>query len=128
MHSIKWVKKEDVLKEMTWNLHQDLWNCFISEKPFTSLGKLVNSGEFSGLTSQEAQEKLTEFAEKNNFGGKKINYKLRDWLFSRQRYWGEPIPLIHLEHSDLKKLPHIYDLSEATDKNKAYIFKRNPVY
>ncbi len=123
MHSIKWVKKEDVFNEMTWNLHQDLWNCFISEKPFTTLGKLVNSGEFSGLSSQEAQEKLTEFAEKNGFGGKKINYKLRDWLFSRQRYWGEPIPLIHLDTADVRKLPRIESLDEKMEENMAYVLK-----
>lgn len=58
---------------------------------------LVNSWDFSWLNSKEAREKLTEFAEQKWFGTKKINYKLRDWLFSRQRYWGEPIPLVHCE-------------------------------
>ncbi|MDQ7023322.1 MAG: class I tRNA ligase family protein [Candidatus Gracilibacteria bacterium] len=76
----------------------------ISERAFTKLGILVNSERFDGLKSKEAQIKLTEFAEKNNFGSKKINYKLRDWLFSRQRYWGDPIPLIHLENEMVEKL------------------------
>lgn len=74
--------------------------------------------------SVEAREIFTKIAEENNFGKKKINYKLRDWLFSRQRYWGEPIPVIHLDHADLKQLPHISDISEATDVNLAYILKR----
>lgn len=97
------------------------------QKPITKLGFLINSWDFTWLSSKKAQTKLIEFAEKNWFWNKKINYKLRDWLFSRQRYWWEPIPLIHLELTDLKKLPHITSLEEATDKNMAYILKRNPL-
>lgn len=88
---------------------------------------LVNSWEYTWLKSKEAQTKLTEFAEKNWFWNKKINYKLRDWLFSRQRYWWEPIPLIHLELTDLKKLTHITSLEEAANKDMAYILKRMPL-
>lgn len=97
-----------------------------AEMPFTQDGILVNSQKFSWLSSQEAREKLTAYAEEKWFWTKKVNYKLRDWLFSRQRYWGEPIPLIHLEIEDLKKLPHIDEISKATDMNVAYILKRNP--
>ncbi len=63
-------------------------------------------------------------AETEGFGHKKINYKLRDWLFSRQRYWGEPIPLIHISNEDFDSLPRILDISEATDPNLAYIFDK----
>ena len=62
---------------------------------FTEYGVMVNSGQFNGLLGVEAIEKTTEFAEKNSFGRKKVNYKLHDWLISRQRYWGAPIPIIH---------------------------------
>lgn len=65
-------------------------------------------------------------AEKGGFGHKKINYKLRDWLFSRQRYWGEPIPLIHLDSEVVGNLPRIYSLEEATDPNLAYVLKSEP--
>jgi len=85
----------------------------ISEKAFTNLWILVNSWEFTWLTSKEAQEKMIKYAEDMWFWKKKINYKLRDWLFSRQRYWGEPIPLIHLENKDVKKLEKI-----KTQKNE----------
>ncbi len=70
---------------------------WLIEKSFTEYWILVNSKEFSWLTSEEAKIKLTEYAEKNWFWEKKVNYKLRDWLFSRQRYWWEPIPLVHCD-------------------------------
>lgn len=71
----------------------------------TEDGILVNSWEFDGLTSLEARKVLTEKAEKEWFGKKVTNYKLRDWIFSRQRYWGEPIPLIHIRDEDKESLP-----------------------
>lgn len=67
------------------------------EKAFTEYGFLVNSQEFSGLTSEEAIKKITEKLEKLGLGKKAVTYKLRDWIFSRQRYWGEPIPMVYCE-------------------------------
>ena len=66
---------------------------------------LINSWEYNGMSTKDALEKFAEIAEKENFWTKKVNYKLRDWLFSRQRYWGEPIPLIHIQDEDIEKLP-----------------------
>ena len=63
-------------------------------KAFTDRGILFDSGEFSSLDSIDAQRKIIEFFEKNGIGKKTINYKLKDWLVSRQRYWGTPIPLV----------------------------------
>jgi len=67
----------------------------ILQDAFVGYGVLVNSGEFNGLSSSEAINKIAEFLEKNGQGKKTIQYKLRDWVFSRQHYWGEPIPIIH---------------------------------
>ncbi|MFB0964497.1 MAG: leucine--tRNA ligase [Patescibacteria group bacterium] len=80
----------------------------------------------TGASSAEARKALATKAESEGFGKTKVNYKLRDWLFSRQRYWGEPIPLVHLDIENVKKLPHIADISQATDANLAYILKREP--
>jgi leucyl-tRNA synthetase len=60
-------------------------------------GYSVNSGEFSGMETEEAKRRIIEKIEREGIGKKAINYKLRDWVFSRQRYWGEPIPLVHCE-------------------------------
>jgi leucyl-tRNA synthetase len=65
------------------------------ENAYTETGIMINSGQFNGLKSNEGIEKISDFIEKNNLGKRKINYRLRDWLISRQRYWGTPIPIIH---------------------------------
>jgi len=64
---------------------------------FTEDGKLIDSESYSGLTSVEAREKMTAWLEEKKLGKKKVNFKMRDWIFSRQRYWGEPIPIVHCE-------------------------------
>jgi leucyl-tRNA synthetase len=67
------------------------------EEAFTEDGMLVNSGDFSGLSSAEAREKMMAWIEEKGLGRKSVKYKMRDWTFSRQRYWGEPIPVVHCE-------------------------------
>ena len=71
----------------------------VTEQVYTDVaeGKLVNSGFLDGLSVAEAKKKITEFLEEKGIGHAKTNYKLRDWVFSRQRYWGEPIPIIHCD-------------------------------
>lgn len=70
-----------------------------SQNVYTGDGKMINSGILNGLTNkQESIEKMLEFLESNKLGHKKTNYRLQDWIFSRQRFWGEPIPLVNCEH------------------------------
>lgn len=72
---------------------------------FTDYGVLVNSGEFTGMTSEEALSAMASWLEEQGLGEKTVNYKLRDWVFSRQRYWGEPIPLIHCPSCGVVPVP-----------------------
>jgi len=65
---------------------------------FTGDGKAINSGRFDGLSTSEFKEQITNWLEEQGLGRKAVNYKLRDWLFSRQRYWGEPFPILHTEN------------------------------
>ncbi len=79
----------------------------VQEEAFTDTehGKAVNSDFINGLGYKDAFEKVVAWLEEKNLGKRMINYKLRDWLFSRQRYWGEPFPVIHLENGTHKLLP-----------------------
>ncbi|MCI2153671.1 MAG: leucine--tRNA ligase [Solobacterium sp.] len=74
----------------------------IEEEAFTGDGKHINSEWLNGLGKEEAIAKMIDWLEENKVGQRKIQYKLRDWLFSRQRYWGEPIPIIHMEDGTLR--------------------------
>ncbi len=80
-------------------------NLATMEDAYTEYGIMVNSGEFNELVGEDAIMKVTQFAEQKGIGRKKINYKLRDWLISRQRYWGAPIPIIHCPQCGLVAVP-----------------------
>ncbi|HAT4116210.1 leucine--tRNA ligase [Clostridium perfringens] len=90
--------------------------------PFCEHGILVNSGEFDGLTTDEAKEKIVEKLSSMGLGEKKVNFRLRDWLVSRQRYWGAPIPVIYCEECGIVPVPESqlpvelpYDVEFAPD-------------
>ncbi len=77
----------------------------VQEEAYEGEGKLINSDFLNGLDSEKAKLKMTEWLEKNNKGKEKIQYRLRDWLFSRQRYWGEPFPIVHLDDGKMISVP-----------------------
>ena len=98
---------------------------------YVDYGKLVNSGQFDGLSSGQAIEKMTDWLIKKKLGQKTIQYKLRDWIFSRQHYWGEPIPIIHcqkcgavpVDEKDLPvELPYV-EKYEPTDTGESPLAK-----
>jgi len=87
-------------------------------------GTIINSGRFTGMKSEEAKQRIIEWLERKNSGRKKVNYKLRDWIFSRQRYWGEPIPMVYCDKCGWQpvaekelpvKLPEIKDYKPTED-------------
>lgn len=77
----------------------------VEKEAYTGDGKHINSGILNGLNKEEAIEKAIEWLEENEKGERKVTYRLRDWLFSRQRYWGEPIPIIHWEDGTMEPVP-----------------------
>ncbi|SCC04935.1 leucine--tRNA ligase [Weissella bombi] len=77
----------------------------IEKEAYTGNGEHINSGFLDGLDKEEAIAKMIDWLEENHAGHKKVNYRLRDWIFSRQRYWGEPIPVIHWEDGEQTLVP-----------------------
>lgn len=77
----------------------------VAKEAYAGDGEHVNSGLLNGLHNEEAMATMIEWLEKEGKGKGKVTYRLRDWLFSRQRYWGEPIPILHLEDGTMKTVP-----------------------
>lgn len=97
------------------------------EDAYTEYGVMVNSGQFDGLAGNEAIDRVNKFAEEKGIGRKKVNYKLRDWLISRQRYWGAPIPIIHCSKCGQLPVPE-EDLPVLLPEIENYIPKgRSPL-
>ncbi len=96
------------------------------EKAYLGEGKLINSNDFSGLYSNEAKSKIIKFLEKNDLGKPEINYRLRDWGISRQRYWGCPIPVYYLEDGTMYPIPES-DLPVTLPKDIDFNVDGNPL-
>ena len=98
-HELMWINESDVNCETMCHAEMDVWLKRIKgeEQACTEDGVLINSKDFTGLESEVAREKMAAWLIKNKIGNKKINYKMRDWVFARQRYWGEPFPLVYCE-------------------------------
>ena len=91
----------------------------VNSAAYTEIGKNINSDFLNGLSTSDAKEKMITWLEEHNSGKKQINYKLRDWVFSRQRYWGEPIPIVHCEKCGAVPVPE-KDLPVELPKVKNY--------
>ncbi|MFC1501505.1 leucine--tRNA ligase [Elusimicrobiota bacterium] len=80
-------------------------NTDLDKAAYEGEGVMINSGEFNGIPSKDAVEKVTEWVDKKGLGNKSVNFRLKDWLVSRQRYWGTPIPMIHCESCGTVPIP-----------------------
>jgi len=99
---------------------------FAMEKAFVDEGILIESGEFNGLENTDAIEKISKWLEKKKIGKRTVNYKLRDWLISRQRYWGTPIPIIYCEKCGMVPVPE-KDLPVKLPVKAPFTGKGNPL-
>ena len=95
--TVEWVGKDDIEKEVKDELHLKTFTYCLEEGAMEGDGTHINSDILNGLNKEEAINKIITWLEENNLGKKKVNYRLQDWIFSRQRFWGEPIPLIYCE-------------------------------
>jgi len=95
LHTLVWVDEAEVLKRLTPDHQKLVWEQLKAEKPLTGEGELINSGKYDGMNSAEARDKIVADLANQNVAKEQTNYRLRDWLISRQRYWGTPIPIVY---------------------------------
>lgn len=107
IHEVIWLNREELKIDNIVCASFDFFMAEIDNKqvPFCGYGSLVNSGEFDNMESREAAKKITEKLKSSGVGEIAVNYKLRDWIFSRQHYWGEPIPIIHCPSCGMVSVP-----------------------
>ena len=99
-HTVEWVDKNEVEKRIKWEHHLFGWHAYLfgrKDEFSTKEGVLVNSGAFDGVPTSDAREQIVAWLEQRGSGRSKTTYKMRDWLISRQRYWGAPIPMVHVD-------------------------------
>ena len=99
--------KEEIFEQPD-SLYSIALNSLLTPSAMTNDGIHINSSFLDGLNKEDAINKVISYLEENNCGSKKINYRLREWIFARQRYWGEPVPVVYLENDEI----HILDDDE----------------
>ncbi|MDB5162754.1 MAG: leuS [Candidatus Saccharibacteria bacterium] len=126
--TVEWLSEKEIVAKVRDELHATSFDLLVGGKIYHGEGILVNSGEFDGMPSSEAREKIVDWLTEKKLGHTQTTYKMRDWLISRQRYWGAPIPIIHCaEHGavavpekDLPVvLPEIEDYAPKGDGKSA---------
>jgi leucyl-tRNA synthetase len=95
--TVEWLSEKEIISKVRDELHATSFDLLVGGKIYHGEGILVNSGEFDGISTSEARETIVAWLEDKKLGHTQTTYKMRDWLISRQRYWGAPIPIIHCE-------------------------------
>lgn len=104
---VEWASLETILSEVKDELHITTFNNLRTPKAYTGQGRMINSDFLNGITDkQEAINKMLEYLEEKKVGKKTTNYRLQDWIFSRQRFWGEPIPMVYCETCGWVAVPY----------------------
>lgn len=93
--SVEWLSEAEAVSKVSDELHAISFGLLVGGKNYHGEGIMVNSGKFDGMASSQAREDIVAWLEEKKLGRAKTTYKMRDWLISRQRYWGAPIPIIH---------------------------------
>jgi leucyl-tRNA synthetase len=98
LHELVWKNKDEIANYVNRDDMRLIWDrCLGIDRPIIKNGILIEPDEFKGREWSEVRKDIIDYLVKNNFAERKVNYKLRDWVFSRQRYWGEPIPMVYCE-------------------------------
>ncbi|MBP5977491.1 leucine--tRNA ligase [Brasilonema sp. CT11] len=101
----KFAKEQNLLIKVVIVPQAEADKDYTTQAAYTEPGIVVNSGQFDGMASTDAKSAIVEYAEKQSFGKARVQYRLRDWLISRQRYWGAPIPVIHCPNCGTVPVP-----------------------
>lgn len=106
LQDVMWITKDKLIETLNTNAHKyDAKRVLENEGAMVEDGIHLNSGFLDGLNKEEAIDAMIEYLEKNKCGHKTVNYRLQDWIFSRQRFWGEPIPMVYCEKCGWEPVP-----------------------
>lgn len=102
---VTWQPTKSVASQLDDGIHKYFFETLVENKWYSGEGSLINSGSFDGMSTSDAREEIVDWLEKQKLGRIKTTYKMRDWLISRQRYWGAPIPIIHCPEHGAVSVP-----------------------